>query len=110
MYDVNLRLSFRGRVISQAVSSRPFTENARLRFRAELCDIRGAQSGIGTVSSAHFGLPFGIITPTLHTRLHPSTTFIGKTNGRNLVNLKPSSVSNRLQENAEEKSSLPLSC
>jgi len=48
MSDLNVRLSFRGRVISQAISRRPFTEKARLRFRAKLCDIRGPQSGTGT--------------------------------------------------------------
>jgi hypothetical protein len=43
MYYLNVRLSLRGRVIYQA-----FTKNARLRFRATLCDIRGAHSGTGT--------------------------------------------------------------
>ena len=108
MCDLNVRLSFRGRVFSQAISRRPFTENARLRFRAKLCDIRGAQSGTGTGflralrSCCRYRCT---IAPMLHNRLHVSTNFIRRTKGRNSVNLKPSSVSN-----TEEKSSLPLSC
>jgi hypothetical protein len=58
---------FRGRAMAQAVSRRPLTAEARVRFRFSPCDICGGQSGTGTGFSPSCRFyPVNLIPLVLH--------------------------------------------
>jgi hypothetical protein len=105
MYDLNIRVSFRARVISQAISRRPFTRMPGFDSGPDCVIFVVNKVALEQVFSAHFGLPVSIIPPMLHTHLHLSPAFIRRTNGRNLVNFKPSRVQPAIRKHRKEKQS-----
>ena len=77
------------RAIAQAISWRPVSAEASVRFQISPCEINNGQSGTGTgfLLVLRFS-NVSIIPPVLHTRFHLHVALTRKTNGRSLRNSK----------------------